>query len=355
MPRISVVIPSYNHAVFISDAVDSVLAQSESDLELIVVDDGSTDNTLEVLSGYTDLRLKVIPQENRGAHAAINRGLKETRGDYLSILNSDDFYHPRRLEEAITVFKSDPNVGLVGSYIKIIDKDNNELGIKHGYKDCEPWMLDEPQRSFRAGEDLRAALLTENFWSTTSNYAFTRTHYEQVGEFRPLRYAHDWDFALRMARVAQMVLLPEPLVNYRVHDKNTIREDQAAMIFEICWILAVHLLDHIEDAGFFNQMALNNRIDQLLHSIYVYDCERVLSVMLLHQLHKDTEGALKLLQPDDPTRAEYLHFIIHKLKDTHIEDSARPGTAENQILHQPDLIKSNFRRFISRIRSGKQQ
>ncbi|MFC2055915.1 hypothetical protein ACFLV7_16710, partial [Chloroflexota bacterium] len=76
-------------------------------------------------------------------------------------------------------------------------------------------------------------------------------HYDLAGEFLPLRYAHDWDFALRMARVAQMVLLPEPLVNYRVHDENTIREDQPAMIFEICWILAVHLPDHMEDAGFF--------------------------------------------------------------------------------------------------------
>ncbi|MFC2055916.1 hypothetical protein ACFLV7_16715 [Chloroflexota bacterium] len=93
----------------------------------------------------------------------------------------------------------------------------------------------------------------------------------------------------------------------------------------------------------------------LLHSIYAYDCERVLSVMLLQQLHKNTEEALKLLQTDDPTRAEYLHFITHKLNNTHIEDSAGPGTAENQILHQPDLIKSLFKKIRSRIGSGKQQ
>ncbi|NCT22276.1 cell wall biosynthesis glycosyltransferase, partial [bacterium] len=91
-----------------------------------------------------------------------------------------------------------------------------------------PWLLEVPERSFRAGSDLHKALLTENYWSTTSNFVFPRRWFEAVGEFRPLRYAHDWDFALRMASVARMVLLPEVLMRYRVHAANTIREDRAA-------------------------------------------------------------------------------------------------------------------------------
>ncbi len=101
MPEISVVIPSYNHSSYIDKAVASVLNQTFDDLELIIVDDGSTDNTLEVLEAYSDPRLKIFSQENQGAHAAINRALELAEGKLLAVLNSDDFYHPERLEKAV--------------------------------------------------------------------------------------------------------------------------------------------------------------------------------------------------------------------------------------------------------------
>jgi glycosyltransferase involved in cell wall biosynthesis len=174
MPEFSVVIPSYNHAAYLGEAVASVLAQTFTDLELIVVDDGSTDNSLEVLSGFKDARMRILSQPNQGAHAAINRGLREAAGVYLAILNSDDQYSPPRLAKAIAVLKSDRQIGLAGSYIEIIDQDGKNLGVKHGYADASPWVLEAPERSFRAGNDLHKALLTENYWSTTSNFVFTR-------------------------------------------------------------------------------------------------------------------------------------------------------------------------------------
>ncbi len=307
--KVSVVIPSYNHAPFVAEAVSSVLTQSEPDLALIVVDDGSTDESLEILAGFTDPRLRVITQRNQGAHAAINRGLEQARGRYLAILNSDDVYHPQRLKKIIAVLESDAGIGLAGSFIEVIDSRGQTLGVKHGYRDLEPWPLETPERSFRAGADLRAALLTENYLATTSNYVFRREWYERIGGFRPLRYTHDWDFALRMARVARLALLPEPLLRYRVHGRNTIRENQAAMIFEICWCLAVHLPQHISDDAWFNGRPAAQRIDQLLHSIYTYGCDKVLSTMLLHNLAEDEEKALRLLEPGDPGRAVYLDFI----------------------------------------------
>ena len=106
MPKISVIIPSYNHAAYIGEAVHSVLTQSEGDLDLIVVDDGSTDSSLKVLERFTDHRLRVIAQTNQGAHAAINRGLQAASGNYLAILNSDDVYHPQRLEKLTGLLKN---------------------------------------------------------------------------------------------------------------------------------------------------------------------------------------------------------------------------------------------------------
>jgi len=102
---VSVIIPSYNHAMYISQAVNSVLQQTWSevlfrDLELIVIDDGSQDNSLEILERLAILagsQMRVIGQENQGAHAAINRGLEMAKGSILAILNSDDHFHLRRL------------------------------------------------------------------------------------------------------------------------------------------------------------------------------------------------------------------------------------------------------------------
>jgi glycosyltransferase involved in cell wall biosynthesis len=312
MPKVSVVIPSYNHAAYITDAVASVLSQSERDLELIVVDDGSSDDTLAILQRVSDERFRVIPQANQGAHAAINRGLREATAEYLAILDSDDAYHPNRLEKALAIMENDADTGLVGSHIEIVDSQNRRLGIKHGYRDCPPWVLQSPQRSFRAGQDLRAALLTENYWSTTSNFVFRRTTYMQVGEFRPLRYAHDWDFALRMARLTRLALVPEPLVRYRVHETNTIRTNHPVMIFEICWCLAVHLPRHARDP-WFAEAPIATRADQLLHSIYAFGMERILTCLLLLKPADDSETELSLLDPENATRARCIEWITEEL------------------------------------------
>jgi glycosyltransferase involved in cell wall biosynthesis len=349
MTLVSVIIPSFNHAAFIKEAVDSVLQQSASDLELIVVDDGSTDQSIEILSGVSDQRLQVIRQDNRGAHAAINRGLNRATGKFLSILNSDDSYHPERLEKTIAVLVNNKNIGLVGTYIQIIDANNRTLGIKHGYQDCEPWLLDVPQKSFRAQTDLRAALLTENYWATTSNFVFPRQWYEKVGEFRPLRFTHDWDFALRMARIAELKMLPEPLLKYRVHEANTIHADQVTMIYEICWCLAMHLPSYLSDERFFEELPVEIRNEQLLHSIYVFGLERLLSVMLLQRLAENPTLALQLLDPDNPIRLKHLDFIKEKLAAESQNETANAINANHfftSLHQQTQKIHTWLRRIL---------
>ena len=315
MPAISIIIPSYNHSRFIEQAVRSVLDQSYDDLELIVIDDGSQDDSLARLTAFTDERLRIIAQENRGAHAAINRGLAESQGRYLGILNSDDVYAPRRLEQMIPILEENPAIGLLSSYIEVIDGAGKALGVKRGYANLEPWPLPYLTESFRGGSDGRSALLTENYLATTSNFLFRRTWYEAVGEFLPLRYTHDWDFALRMACVAAIEVVPEPLLQYRIHGNNTIHENQAAMIFEICWCLAVHLPRHRADSQWYGKEPEGRRISQLLHSIYTYDNERVLAVMLLENLHENTENALALLTAGNPRRQAYLRQIGERMSE----------------------------------------
>ena len=106
---ISVVLPSYNHQQYVEIALDSLKNQTMRDLEIIVVDDGSTDATPEVVQTFIErnqnLDVRLLKQSNRGAHAAINRGVAEAAGDYIAILNSDDFYHHERLEVLLNALR----------------------------------------------------------------------------------------------------------------------------------------------------------------------------------------------------------------------------------------------------------
>jgi glycosyltransferase involved in cell wall biosynthesis len=313
--RLSVVIPAYNHAQYIDAAVRSVLNQTLSDLELIVVDDGSQDDTCARLAAINDPRLSVVTQENQGAHAAINRGLHMATAPYLAILNSDDVYHVERFARLLPLLEEDASVGLVASHIEIINAQGAPMGVKHGYADLSPWPLAQPERAFRAGNDLRAALLGENYLATTSNFLFRRSGFAQTGDFRPLRYTHDWDFVLRMAQHAGLVLHPEPLLQYRIHGSNTIRENQAAMIFEICWCLAVHLPQHVADASWFDAAPWPVRTEQLLHSLHTFECERVLTSLLVQEIHRHPARALALLEVDNPARVRYLEYIQAQLAE----------------------------------------
>lgn len=322
MAEFSVIIPSYNHAAYIREAVESVLSQSFHDLELIVVDDGSMDESLEILKKFADPRMRVITQSNHGAHIAINRGLDEATGKYLTILNSDDVFHLNRLQVAKTILDNDPGIGLIGSFIQIIDQRGKSLGIKHGYKDCPPWELNSPERSFRNGNDLRKVLLTENYFSTTSNLIFRPEIYRKLAGFRPLRYAHDWDFAIRAAKLARIELIPDALVKYRVHSTNTIRENHAAMVFEICWILAVHLPGSKQEQvhDIYGQELPT---DKLLHSIYCFGMDKVLAIMLLQNLAGNQQLALELLDPNNSERGQYMNYINEVLEQ---DPKGSPGS-----------------------------
>ena len=114
MPSVSVIIPTYQLAHLVGQTIDSVLAQTYTDYEIIVVNDGSTDNTKEVLASYGD-RITVIHQENQGAAAARNAGIMATRGKYIAFLDHDDLWLPNKLEKQIAYLESNPKIGLVYS------------------------------------------------------------------------------------------------------------------------------------------------------------------------------------------------------------------------------------------------
>lgn len=304
-PLVSVVMPSYNHARYVEEAVRSVLQQDVDGLELLVVDDGSTDASVEVVRAIRDPRLRLVVQQNQGTHAALNRGLADSRGSVLAILNSDDRYAAGRLRSALLVLRESPEVALVGSWIQVIDEKGRPAGVKEGYATLDPWPVSDPSRTFKADRDLRTALLMQNYWATSSNFVFPRATWEAFSPFSPLRYVHDWDFALRVQRQGRAALLPEPLLDYRVHPANTIRENREAMVYEICWLMARHLPGYLSDPGFWAP-GLARRAEQLLRSVHVYGCDGVLWSMAA-QMHLGPPGsAERLLDAADSARQVYL-------------------------------------------------
>ncbi len=243
----SVVIPAYNHESHVLEAVDSAL--SEPVLEVVVVDDGSTDATRERLTQRAlEPRLRVLTQENRGAHAALARGIEAACGDVVFILNSDDVFVAGRVARCLALLGQPEPPAAVASWLELIDGQGTSLGVKQGWHTMPPWPLRGPGPSLAATGDPVLALLEANYVATSSNIAFARGLMKgpDTVSFAPLRYAHDWDFLLSACSHGGLAIIEEPLVRYRIHGTNTIREgkdDRAAeglMRFEILWVIARH-------------------------------------------------------------------------------------------------------------------
>ena len=222
-PKVSVVIPAYNHERFIQAAVDSVLAQTHANLELIVVDDGSTDRTGAIVQAVRDPRLSYYHQENQDAYNTINRGLSLATGEFVAILNSDDVYTTDRLERLLAA-QRESGAECLFSDVSPIDDDGRPLDDPNF-----GWNLwHQKNRAFYfACGDLYTAFLKGNFMVTTSNLFLTREAATRVGPFAPLRYLHDYDYIFRVLLACPgrvRYLDQERLLFYRIHGGNTLSE-----------------------------------------------------------------------------------------------------------------------------------
>lgn len=235
--RVSVVIPLYNHARYISNAVQSVLAQGPLLRELIVIDDGSRDESAEVMAKLAsqDSRIRFLRQENRGAHATINRGLELSSGEFVAILNSDDAYIEDRFATLVRALDLDPGSDIAASSIAFMDGD----GL-----DIESSWFDQALARFKKLRNLPAALIDANFLMTTSNFLMRRRVLDEVGYFLPLRYAHDLEYALRLSnKRMRLCFIDRPLLKYRFHSSNTISENNDNVRFEWAICAALYIRD----------------------------------------------------------------------------------------------------------------
>ena len=204
-PRVSVVIPTYNRQNLVVEAVESVLAQTFKDFEIIVVDDGSTDDTSSRMQPYLD-RLTYNLQKNKGVAAARNTGIGLAQGEFVCFLDSDDLWEPFKLETQVRFADTHPEYALISTEIQGFDVDRKAVGQ---YKSA--------MYEIRNGFVLEQLLIGN--WIQTSTVMLRRKCLDEVGGFDEDigQYGEDWLLWMRVASRFPMYFLPEPLVSYRVH------------------------------------------------------------------------------------------------------------------------------------------
>lgn len=238
--KVSVIIPAYNHESYIADTIQSVLGQSFADFELLIINDGSTDNTEGEILKFVDERITYLSQENSGAHSAINRGISLAKGEYISILNSDDIYHPDRLKRCSEFMDENSDISVVMTEVEGIGSKGSPLVKKDGahIKAWLSWYSDTLNLYDR--EDFLLLSFARNIMITTSNCFVRKAAFDKVGKFNGLRYAHDWDMLLRLASQFKVYLMRDHLLKYRIHESSTVLEDksESKVRFEVNWLIA---------------------------------------------------------------------------------------------------------------------
>lgn len=221
---ISAVMAAYNADRFILESIQSVLAQTWTDFELIVVDDGSVDRTAEIVLSLEDPRIRLLRQpRNLGVVAARNAAAAVARGRHIAILDADDLAHPTRFALQKSFLDARPDVQMVGSEMSLLEK--GRVVARRDPPSADPvqlhWMLHHGNPIGHSSMMFRASAL------------------DSLGRYlrEDMKYAEDFDFAHRIARLGEISVLPERLIIYRVHDQNLSRVRRAEMIARTAAVL----------------------------------------------------------------------------------------------------------------------
>lgn len=214
-PSVSVVIPNYNYGIFLAQAIDSVLAQTYPNIEIIVIDDGSTDASEKVLDNYGD-KIRWFKQTNGGVSRARNRGISESGGDFIAFLDADDIWLPEKIERQLKLFADDSEIGLV--HCGFVDFDNAGSLAEH-LDGMEGWVA-ESLLSYR-----RSVILGGGSATVVKRKAID----ESGGFDENMRIGEDWEFYYRIAKNYKVGFVPQVLLKYRIHPSNSFANNPSSI------------------------------------------------------------------------------------------------------------------------------
>ncbi len=213
MTFFSVVIPLYNKANYIEKTLHSVLAQSFQDFEIVVVDDGSTDKSLEIAKKINDGRIRFIGQKNSGVSVARNQGIEVAKGKYIALLDADDYWYPTHLQKMAELFATFPEAGLFCmGYERVLNDKIVEKAHNHVHYSKGPQLIEDY---------FTASLVNSIAW--TSAVAFSKERFYEIGKFDPdLRTGQDIDFFVRSALKVPVAFDPKITMRYHKQSENNL-------------------------------------------------------------------------------------------------------------------------------------
>lgn len=210
-PLVSVVVPVYNAADYLRETLDSIVAQSYPNLEVLVADDASTDGSVEIAESYGDPVRVIRRKRNLGAFSNAQDAMADAEGAFVCFFNADDIYHPEIVEQESSYLRGHPDVGMILSMDLSIDGE----GRAYGSIDLPPGV--KPRRPMDHREVLRWLMIHKNTFLRTPSAMIRKSLFDEVGPFREERFGHaaDLDMWLRLARVRPLAILDEHLFGYR--------------------------------------------------------------------------------------------------------------------------------------------
>lgn len=216
MPQVSVIIPANNAMTYLPETVESVLRQTFTDFEVLIVNDGSSDHIVEWASQQIDSRVKLISQENQGVSVARNTGIAHAQGEYIAFLDADDLWEPPKLEKQVRCLEDNPAVGLVHTWMAVIDEQGKPTGrVITSDAEGEVWKQ-----------------LVEKNTVACSSVMVRRCCFQTVGVFLPRQHKYpvdveDWEMWIRIAARYPFAVIKEPLMHYRQHPNSTSKNWQS--------------------------------------------------------------------------------------------------------------------------------
>ncbi|MGB5963091.1 MAG: glycosyltransferase family A protein [Coleofasciculaceae cyanobacterium] len=235
---VSVIIPAYNAERTILETIASVQQQTFSDFEIIVINDGSTDRTLELVQGIQDERVKIFSYENGGLPVARNRGISRAKGEFIAFIDADDMWTSDKLELQVAILQQHPEAGVAYSWSRFMNE-RGELS----------YVVDDRHIEGNVYEKL----LLNNFLNNGSSLLVRREAIESAGKFDPtLKSCEDWDFYLRLAAKWSFVLVPKPQILYRqsstaMTSKIDVMESAALITIERAYQAAPPKLQYLKN------------------------------------------------------------------------------------------------------------
>jgi glycosyltransferase involved in cell wall biosynthesis len=244
MPSISVIIPAYNAEKTIKETIQSVLNQTWQDFELLIINDGSQDATLEVIESIQDPRIKIFSYPNAGSSASRNRGIAIAKGEYISFIDADDLWTADKLEAQYKALQENSQAAVAYSWTDHIDESGQ-------------FLRSGPQQSFTG--DVYARLLLEDFIGNGSNPLIRAQAFAEVGDFdESLAHSEDWDLWLRLAARYHFVAVPSPQILYRMRVSSKSfnikeMEESSLQVIERAVTATPETIGHLKQASLGNR------------------------------------------------------------------------------------------------------